>query len=97
MSKKIGFYIPDEDESKPEQRDSSVIILRKFIESIYSPTGYTEQKEFRSALELQYELRESMEVTITELNEILTSMGYELEFIEGMPHWVMYQKNSLSL
>ena len=97
MSKKIGFYIPDEDESKPEQSDSSVIILRKFIESIYSPTGSTEQKEFRSALELQYELRESVEVTITALNEVLTAMGYELEFIEGMPHWVMYQKNLLSL
>jgi len=31
------------------------------------------------------------------LNEVLTEMGYELEFIEGMPHWVMYQKNLLSL
>jgi len=97
MSKKIGFYIPDEDESKPEQPDSSVIILHKFIESIYAPNGSTEQKEFRTALELQYELRESVEVSITALNEVLTEMGYELEFIEGMPHWVMYQKNLLSL
>lgn len=96
MSKKIGFYIPDEDESKPERPDSSVIILRKFIESIYSPTGDTEQKEFRSALELQYELRESVEVSITALNEVLTAMGYELEFIEGVPNWVMYQKKIIS-
>lgn len=92
MSKKIGFYIPDEDESKPEQPDSSVIILRKFIEFIYSPSGSVEQKEFRSALELQYELRESVEVSVNELNDVLTDMGYQLEFIEGSPHWVMYQK-----
>lgn len=93
MSKKIGFHISDEEESKPEQPDSSVIILRKFIESIYSPRGSTEQKEFRTAMELQYELRESVEVSITALNEVLTAMGYELEFIEGLPHWVMYQIN----
>lgn len=90
---KIGFYIPEEDDATPEKPDSSAIILRKFIEANYQPEGDPENKEFRSALELQYELSESVSVSIRAINDLLTQLGYEIKFIEGVPNWVMYKKN----
>lgn len=94
----IGFNsYPDneDDQDEQERKDKDVEALKAFIQELYKPEGITEQKEFRTSLELKYELREMIDASTQDLSTALSELGYKHTFIEGVPNWVMYQKINL--
>ena len=89
MSKKmrrIGFNASgDESEQQPQAA------IKQFIEAKYAPSGFSENMEFKTSLEIEYELRESIEgVSLSAINEIMNELGFQLKFLEDKPHWVVY-------
>ena len=90
--RKIGFgaYTDDDDQEPEENSGKTVEQLKTFIKQLYKPDGITEQKEFRTNLELKYELSEAIEASTKDVSTALSELGYEHQFIEGVPHWIMY-------
>jgi len=97
MSKKIGFDRSDDQE--PEEDELEKIkkaereALKPFILANYLPIGSTDQKEFKTSMELQYELHEMIDFSTKTLNLCLAEMGFKIEFVEYVPLWVMYSLN----
>jgi len=91
--KVIGFgsYGDGDDLEEEQKKDKDVEALKTLIQSIYSPDGITEQKEFKTTAELIYELREMIPATGREMRTALSEMGFEIKYIDGTPMWVMYQ------
>ena len=89
--RKIGFGAYNDDDDQEEQSsDKTIEQLKTFIQQLYKPDGITEQKEFRTNLELKDELSEVIEASAKDISTALSELGYELKFIEGSPNWVMY-------
>ena len=92
--RKIGFGSYGSDDEDPEESsDKTVEQLKSFIKQLYKPDGITEQKEFRTNLELKYELSEAIEASTKDISTALSELGYEHQFIEGVPNWIMYKIN----
>ena len=100
MRKKIGFNAQQDDQDDvkdidlmEEAREKTIAVLTQYINVNYSNEGDTDQKEFRTSMEIIYELREMMDVSISLLNRTLNEMEFKMQFLEGVPNWVMYRKN----
>lgn len=101
--KKIGFCSDDidtDDEKGGEDWFTKMFAVdkehvKKFIEASYTPSGSTEQKEFKTSVELIYMLRETIDVSIKVVNEVMNDLGFQMIFIDQLPNWVLYSKEIL--
>ena len=95
MSKKvIGFGAygdDDQEQEEPQKKDTRFL---DFVQANYSTAGEVEDMEFRTATELQYELNEVLHVSTIKINDTLKELGFDTKFIEGVPNWVLYKKQS---
>lgn len=98
MSKKIGFA-PSAKGEKDQEEDpfikahkARIALISQFIDANYSPTGGTEQKNFRTSAELEYLLQETISVSLSNINEVMKELKFELIFLEGVPNWIVYEK-----
>lgn len=87
-TKHIGFHIPDDDEM-PEQVSSNTQ-LTEVIKQLYKPNGYSEQKDFKSSLELVYELSDMVEATTKEVSEVMSNLGFEITTIDNQACFIVY-------
>ena len=98
--KKIGFKTSENNESSEPEKDPINEIFGKrkelairFIESMYTPIGYHEDAEFKTTLELEYEMQNVIETpSMNIISSLMSDAGFQLQQIEGIPHWVLYQK-----
>lgn len=86
-TKHIGFHIPDDDEM-PEQGSSTQ--LTDIIKQLYKPNGFREQKEFKTSLELVYDLSDMLEVTTQQVAEVMTTLGYQVTTVDNAACFVVY-------
>lgn len=102
--KRIGFC-PDDVETNDEKGGEDWFTkmfavdkeyVKKFIEASYTPAGYTERKEFKTSAELMYMLRETIDVSIKVINEVMSELEYQMQYIDQVPNWVLYSKEMLN-
>jgi hypothetical protein len=65
--------------------------VKQFISARYNPVGTPEEKEFRSTLELRYELQEMISVFESTINQVMNEMGFQIADIDDKPNWVLYR------
>lgn len=101
--KRIGFVSENVEESEDGSEDFFAKMflvskedVRNFIESVYTPTGSTEQKEYVTSLEIEFLLSETLDASIKVINEVMKEMCFQLEFIERVPNWVVFSKGIFS-
>lgn len=102
--RKIGFnaYMDDDDDDEQKNptdffeqaRSQRVEAIKKIISEKYDATGDVHDCEFRTTMELQYELQEMMDVSASNLNDAMNEMQFKLQYIDDRPHWVLYRKFS---
>lgn len=100
---RIGFFQGDNDTDDEKDGEDPFFKLltvnkdqvKKFIEASYDPTGSTEQKEFKTSAELIYMLRETIDVSIKVVNEVMNDLQYQMQYIDQIPNWVLYSKDML--
>jgi len=68
--------------------------LKQFIENCFEPSGATSKKEFKTSAELVYMLREFENPSMRVVNEIMNELKFQLIFIEGVPNWIVFMKES---
>ncbi len=98
--RKIGFSAGADDENEIQQGDDffeqmfakQKESIRQFISAKYLPTGHADNMEFRTSLELEYELREMINASTNALNAVMNDLGFQVQFIEDSPNWVVYTK-----
>lgn len=86
--KKIGFHIPEDDEEENQGASSSQLI--DIINQLYKPNGFREQKEFKTSLELVYDLSDMLEVTTQQVAEVMTSLGFQVTTVDNAACFVVY-------
>jgi hypothetical protein len=94
--KVIGFNAsqnPVPEDSTPEEPNANEKIVIRFFKDNYLPVGNRENMEFKTTTELLYELREMVYLSMGAMNKILTGLEYQIQFLEGAPHWVLYSKS----
>lgn len=92
--KKIGFYIPNEDtDDKPEVKTTETR-LKEMIEMLYKPNGFTEEKDFKTSLELAYEISDMLEVTPREVAKVMDEMGFVVTTVGNEVCYVVYTINN---
>jgi hypothetical protein len=64
---------------------------RQFISAKYIPQGNPDNCEFRTTMELQYEFREMMEFSASNINEAMNELGFQVQFLDDKPNWVLYK------
>ena len=79
--------------NQDEEIDIDVTVATEYIMQTYSTSGETEEKEFRTTQELVHEVSEMAELTLKDMNKILSDIGYENTFIDGIATWVMFLRN----
>ena len=92
MSKKIGFRSYDEDRDKTQKNDHVQATVIEYLSQTYAPIGPTEAKCYKTIDELVYELSNICPVGRGWLSLRLSQAGYKVEFVAGVPYWVLYEK-----
>lgn len=88
---KIGFYQPETKEPEVTKPATGNDILKEYIQQLYKPNGFSHEKDFKSSLELAYELQDMIEVTPGEVSEVMKTLGYEVTTIENQVCFVVYK------
>lgn len=92
--KKIGFYIPNEDtDDKPEVKTTETQ-LKEIIEMLYKPNGFAHEKDFKTSMEIAYELQEMIEVTPKQVASVMTEIGFEVTSVDNMVCFVVFTVNN---
>jgi hypothetical protein len=65
---------------------------RKMISAKYDSLGDQCNTEFRTTAELRYEFREITDFSDSMINEAMSELGYQIQFLEGKPYWKLYLK-----
>ena len=98
--KRIGFC-PDDIDNDDKQGSEDWLTkmfavnkehVKQFIEASYTPSGSTEQKEFKTSAEIIYILRETIDVSIKVVNEVMIDLKYQMQYIDQVPNWILYSK-----
>ena len=93
MSKKIGFRSYDEEQDKGWRNNHvSAPVFIEYLAQTYAPIGPTETKCYKTIDELVYELSNIGPVYKSWLSLQLSQAGYKVEFVDGVPYWVLYEK-----
>jgi len=64
---------------------------KKFISAKYLSTGNPDNREFRTSMELQYEIREMIDLSTSTINEAMNELGFQVQFLDEKPNWVLYE------
>jgi len=88
---KIGFHQTDEPEKKQQQAEQPESNLTKFINQLYKPNGFSDERDFKTSLELAYELSDMLEVTASEVSQVMTTLGFEVTTIENQICFIVYE------
>lgn len=100
---KIGFVKGDLDEEENKEGIEDPFFkmftvnkahVKQFIENSFDPVGATSSKEFKTSAELVYMLREFENPSMRVVNEIMNELNFQIVFIEGVPNWIVYMKES---
>lgn len=75
-----------------EEKNLTIDIAVSYISNNYSPLGETDRKEYVTSADIARELSEMVSVSIAEITKLLDDAGFKIEFIDGKPHWVVFQK-----
>ena len=90
----IGFYIPeDATADKPEVKTPETQ-LKEIIEMLYKPNGFTHEKDFKTSMEIAYELQEMIEVTPKQVASVMTEIGFEVISVNNMVCFVVFTVNN---
>jgi hypothetical protein len=100
--RRIGFNAYQDEEENREQepdffekiRTKNLDSIKKIVSERYDPAGNVHDCEFRTTMELKYELQEMISVSESSLNDALNEMQFRLQYIDDRPHWVLYRKSS---
>ena len=92
MSKKIGFRSYEEEPDKKPNKDRVPKPVIEYLAQTYAPIGLTEAKCYKTIDELVYELSNIGPVGKCLLSDQLSQAGYKVEFVAGVPYWVLYEK-----
>ncbi len=95
MSKKIGFrsYDNEKDEEKPNEEDKKTQAIADFLSSHYGKMGTTSAKVYKTTAELVYEIENIVPVSQIEVAAQLSRAGFPVEFVSGVPYWVLYERD----
>ncbi len=92
---RIGFHRdPEPDPDEEKKKDITYQLLSGFLSTNYVPIGPTDARVYKTSKELAYDLRDIVLVTVNEISKTLSGAGYKLEYISGVPYWVMYEKTN---
>lgn len=76
---------------------SGVVEIRDLFEGmlkrVYSSEGLSECVEYRTSMELAYEFRNSVSVSLLDVSVVMRRAGYKLERFGGEPKWRVYIVN----
>lgn len=75
-----------------EEKNLTIDIAVSYISNNYSPLGETDQKEYVTSADIVRELSEMVSVSIADITKLMDDAGFKIEFIDGKPHWVVFQK-----
>ena len=91
---RIGFYVPEESaDDKPEVKTTETQ-LKEIIEMLYKPNGLTHEKDFKTSMEIAYELQEMIEVTPKQVASVMTEIGFEVTSVDNMVCFVVFTVNN---
>ena len=92
--KRIGFYIPeDATDDKPEVKTTETQ-LKEIIAMLYKPNGFTHEKDFKTSMEIVYELEEMIEGTPKQVASVMTEIGFEVTSVDNMVCFVVFTVNN---
>ena len=75
-----------------EERDLTTELTVRYIAENYTPVGECEKKEYITSADIVMELSEMVTISIQEVTLLMDKAGFKTEFIDGKPHWVVYEK-----
>lgn len=75
-----------------EERNLKQDITVKYIQENYRALGETGEKEYITSADIVRELSEMVSISIAEVTDLMDKAGFEIEFIEGKPNWIVYRK-----
>jgi len=89
QKRKIGFHLPEDDPNESELKpdDGS---LKEYIHMLYREDGTVEEKDFKTASEIAYELDEFIAIGTSTVAKRMTEMGFKTQMIEGKICFVVY-------
>ncbi|HRZ98347.1 MAG TPA: hypothetical protein P5084_12395 [Paludibacter sp.] len=87
---KIGFYQPEADDPEEKEDSTGNEKLKEYIRQLYKPNGFSHEKDFKTSLELAYELSDMIEVTPNKVAEVMNELGYEVTSIENQVCFVIF-------
>jgi hypothetical protein len=90
-----GKLGPEENGFFDQQTQKQLELAKKLISTKYSPAGIPEESEFRTTMELQYEFREMVRLFESTINDAMNELGFQVEFLDGKPNWVLYLNKEL--
>lgn len=88
--RKIGFIT--DDDFPEEQAEPQPDTLKDTIEMLYKPNGFNENKDFRTAAEIAYELSEMMEVSTKDVARTMTELGFQVTTVDNQVCFVVFSK-----
>ena len=83
----------NEKEMEVDALKSEVEGVKLILGGMFDTDGECFSKDFMTSMEIRYELSEMVEVELGVLNRALSELGFGIDFILGVAHWVVYPKN----
>ena len=74
-----------------DQSLSREIVVR-YIQENYSARGENSRKELLTSADIVSDLSQMVYVDIATISDLMQTAGFNIEFLEGKPYWVVYQK-----
>ncbi|MBP3517763.1 MAG: hypothetical protein J6K31_05055 [Parabacteroides sp.] len=75
-----------------EERDLTEELTVRYIAENYTPVGESDKKDYITSADIVRELSEMVTISIQEVTLLMDKAGFKTEFIEGKPHWAIYEK-----
>jgi hypothetical protein len=67
-------------------------ITTKYIQATFSALGSDEHKDYVTSADIAREVSEMATISIEEVSSLMNTAGFNMEFIENKPCWVVYRK-----
>ena len=61
---------------------------------LYKQNGFTHEKDFKTSMEIAYELQEMIEVTPKQVASVMTEIGFEVTSVDNMVCFVVFTVNN---
>lgn len=91
---RIGFYIPEDATADKPEVKATETQLKEIVEMLYKPNGFTHKKDFKTSMEIAYELQEMIEVTPKQVASVMTEIGFEVTSVDNMVCFVVFTVNN---